>query len=208
MSLSALASSSLISGAFGLGTGLIGGYLNNYYNKKAQSAQNENQWNMWNATNDYNSPASVMQRLEEAGLNPNLVYGNGGASYQATMPTAPKRAPADFNLSFNPLTFQQMENMEAQQNLIDQQIKTEEERTSIAHNQGRIVRKDADIYEKTGVRPGDTVGKSLWRSVGDWFSDTALGRAYHKSVEEIAAKNEKRLKDRYNREKNPHALQI
>jgi len=32
---------------------------------------------MWNAANLYNSPAQQMQRLKAAGLNPNLVYGNG-----------------------------------------------------------------------------------------------------------------------------------
>lgn len=31
----------------------------------------------WNRTSMYNSPAQQMQRLREAGLNPNLVYGNG-----------------------------------------------------------------------------------------------------------------------------------
>lgn len=31
----------------------------------------------WNLANEYNKPSSVMQRLDEAGLNPNLVYGNG-----------------------------------------------------------------------------------------------------------------------------------
>lgn len=31
----------------------------------------------WNMQNEYNSPASQMARLREAGLNPNLVYGKG-----------------------------------------------------------------------------------------------------------------------------------
>lgn len=32
---------------------------------------------MWNNANSYNSPEAQMQRLKEAGLNPNLVYGTG-----------------------------------------------------------------------------------------------------------------------------------
>lgn len=32
---------------------------------------------MWNRANFYNSPGEQMKRLKEAGLNPNLVYGNG-----------------------------------------------------------------------------------------------------------------------------------
>lgn len=32
---------------------------------------------MWNMTNAYNTPAQQMQRYAEAGLNPNLIYGQG-----------------------------------------------------------------------------------------------------------------------------------
>lgn len=37
----------------------------------------------WNMQNEYNSPQMQMQRLREAGLNPNLVYGNGSAVHTA-----------------------------------------------------------------------------------------------------------------------------
>lgn len=33
----------------------------------------------WERTNEYNSPQAMMARLKAAGLNPNLVYGNGNA---------------------------------------------------------------------------------------------------------------------------------
>lgn len=40
----------------------------------------------WNMQNDYNSPAGQMARLRAAGLNPNLVYGNGAdAQSQGTV---------------------------------------------------------------------------------------------------------------------------
>lgn len=32
---------------------------------------------MWNRGNEYNNPVNQMKRLKDAGLNPNLVYGNG-----------------------------------------------------------------------------------------------------------------------------------
>jgi hypothetical protein len=35
---------------------------------------------MWNRQNAYNDPAAQMKRLEEAGLNPNLVYGSGSVA--------------------------------------------------------------------------------------------------------------------------------
>lgn len=43
----------------------------------------QRQWALddWNRVNEYNHPSQQMQRLKEAGLNPNLVYGSGsGAS--------------------------------------------------------------------------------------------------------------------------------
>lgn len=39
----------------------------------------------WDKMNAYNHPAQQMQRLREAGLNPNLVYGNGSATSTAAM---------------------------------------------------------------------------------------------------------------------------
>jgi hypothetical protein len=42
-----------------------------YERTKNDSLQN------WNRENEYNDPKQQMQRLREAGLNPNLVYGNG-----------------------------------------------------------------------------------------------------------------------------------
>lgn len=34
----------------------------------------------WHLQNEYNTPAAQMQRYKEAGLNPNLIYGNGSSS--------------------------------------------------------------------------------------------------------------------------------
>lgn len=39
----------------------------------------------WTMQNEYNSPAAQMQRLRNAGLNPNLVYGNGATTEAATV---------------------------------------------------------------------------------------------------------------------------
>ena len=40
---------------------------------------------MWNMNNAYNDPSAQMERLKQAGLNPNLVYG-GGATTTASAP--------------------------------------------------------------------------------------------------------------------------
>lgn len=64
------------------------------YNKQRQDAITD-----FDKTNQYNSPAQQMQRLREAGLNPHLIYGGGGATSNAApirgadYPTPEQRTP-------------------------------------------------------------------------------------------------------------------
>lgn len=55
----------------------------------------------WEMQNEYNSPRAQMERLKEAGLNPNLVYGNGatatGGDVRGTAPASYKQEPLDFS---------------------------------------------------------------------------------------------------------------
>lgn len=48
---------------------------------------------MWNMNNAYNDPSAQMERLKQAGLNPNMVYG-GGATTEASAPSAPQASSA------------------------------------------------------------------------------------------------------------------
>lgn len=56
-----------------------------------QQAYNQN-LTMWRSQNEYNSPAQQMQRLEQAGLNKNLVYGGGNVTGN-TSSSAPEYSP-------------------------------------------------------------------------------------------------------------------
>ena len=87
-----------IVGIAGAGAGLIGGLINNAW---ADSRSNK-QWRRMNEMQDkmnaYNAPVAQMARLREAGLNPNLVYANGGAVMQSAVgnaPNPPNTAPID-----------------------------------------------------------------------------------------------------------------
>lgn len=53
-------------------------------NKELAQYQFDLNKQQWEAENEYNSPVAQMQRLKEAGLNPNLVYGNGSVSGNTT----------------------------------------------------------------------------------------------------------------------------
>lgn len=76
----------LASAGIGAGQGVLGLIQNKKNREFAEKQTNQQrQWALedWRAQNEYNSPRSQMQRLQEAGLNPNLVYGTGAATQQA-----------------------------------------------------------------------------------------------------------------------------
>lgn len=50
---------------------------------------------MWNLTNEYNSPAAQMQRYQDAGLNPNLIYGQQNTTSQPGTPSAAQFRPSN-----------------------------------------------------------------------------------------------------------------
>lgn len=65
---------------------------------EANRLLNERQYEMaqefWRMNNEYNLPSNQMQRLKTAGLNPNLVYGNGTVvGNSSTAPSVPSMIP-------------------------------------------------------------------------------------------------------------------
>lgn len=97
----------VIGGIGGAAISAIGSFFGNKSNRK-QSAEAfgreskfareerlaQQQWieQMYEKNNSYNSPAAQMQRLKDAGLNPDLMYSRGDVG-NATAPEAPVQAP-------------------------------------------------------------------------------------------------------------------
>lgn len=82
----AFANSNPIGAGVGLAVNSIGSFFQNRSNKhrqqeafaqqeKMQALQNSYNTRMWHMSNEYNSPANQMRLMKEAGLNPNLAYG-------------------------------------------------------------------------------------------------------------------------------------
>lgn len=98
------------------GVSLLGGLINNNTSKRnaqrairAQQeenqknreynlmlAQQQNAWNVeqWERENEYNSPEKQMERFRKAGLNPDLMAGNGAQNLAAHSPQMTAGAPS------------------------------------------------------------------------------------------------------------------
>lgn len=65
------------------------------YQSKLMDKQNQQQIDFWKMNNEYNTPFNQRARLEQAGLNPDLMYGGSGNIGQSQMPSAasPGSAP-------------------------------------------------------------------------------------------------------------------
>lgn len=93
------------------------------YNKQRQDAITD-----FDKTNQYNSPAQQMQRLREAGLNPHLIYGGGGATSNAApirgadYPTPEQRTPNVGAILTDPVNaYIETQRFTGQQKLLDAQ---------------------------------------------------------------------------------------
>lgn len=87
----------------------------------------------WEMQNEYNSPKNQMQRYYDAGLNPNLVYGNGSSSAGNAGSVSSVAAPrADFSLG-NPGSA-----------ALDAYIQARQLRQSVAESNSRIAKNNAD----------------------------------------------------------------
>lgn len=93
-----------ISAVITAGAGLLNGIFGGIFGADANDATNQtnlelqarqNAWNLeqWNRNNEYNTPLNQIKRLKEAGLNPNLMYGQGttGNSSSPAQGTQPPR---------------------------------------------------------------------------------------------------------------------
>lgn len=117
---------SFLGGLLNTGLGLAGSYATSIFNteqqEKLQDKAFANDLKMWNMQNEYNTPLAQMQRYQQAGLNPNLIYGNGVSS-AGNASGAPSYEPVRFHgIDLNSIMmFQQLENLNSQNRLLEAQ---------------------------------------------------------------------------------------
>ncbi|QCS36431.1 minor capsid protein [Capybara microvirus Cap3_SP_374] len=129
------------------GIGMLSNAQTNRYNQELARLQNQMNIDQWNRENVYNSPQAQMARMKEAGLNPNLIYGNINTdtpqlSGKLTAGTPQQRLdPATINtLAQGQLMKAQARNLNADSEgkEIDNETKSEMNRSTIDEIQSRI----------------------------------------------------------------------
>lgn len=99
-----------ILGALGLGGSIFGSSQNRrntrdtiQANRQLADLEWQRNQEMWHMQNEYNRPAAQMARFQEAGLNPNLMYGQGNPGNATTAPKY-ERPNEDHRWNVEPIT--------------------------------------------------------------------------------------------------------
>lgn len=155
------------------------GFLTGENAAKAQNAQQLEWWNMQNA---YNSPKAQMQRFDEAGLNPNLVYTQGNAGNAGSVGSAATGDAGSSLLSKVGSTVAAIYGLKGMKadiaNKYAQNANLKESNTllgsqsSMVAEQARRVKLENDYFEKYGQWPSQEVGYAReFKSLMNFFSD-------------------------------------
>lgn len=153
---SSLGASALSAGVGALGSiaGAVAGGLfsanqakkNRAFQERMYKKQVEDTINFWNMQNEYNLPSAQLQRLRDAGLNPMLMYGQGGVQNVATgspdLPSAPHGAQASAGSFNTPLEFANLALVNAQTKLAESQAEKNTADAKLATSQTKDVEFD------------------------------------------------------------------
>lgn len=103
----------------------------------------QNQYNvdMWKMQADYNSPQSQMQRFAEAGLNPNLIYGQGSNGNMSSAPEQGVPQAPDFSHSMQKMA--EAFNLENLRTIIARR----KEAQASAKNASLDAKRNEDLYD-------------------------------------------------------------
>lgn len=144
----------------GAGVGLLGQGINAITNSSANRQDRDFQREMynrqrqdsladWAMQNSYNSPRAQMERLADAGLNPNLVYGSGATATSAPVRSAGtssvRTQPAQFDLGSVLAQFMNLQMIQAQTDNVRAQ---KDERIASA----ALKREQSQLAEAMGTR--------------------------------------------------------
>ena len=188
----------------------------NEYSEKVWNMQNRYNEQMWHMMNEYNSPMNQMKRFKEAGLNPNLIYGQSNTApaiatgnfqnnkYEGAQAKASRIPTWDFT-NVNPMEdimrfksqAAQVSNLEEQSKVLQQeQLKKAAEVQNIQTNTA-IGKENLDVIKKTSLQAATLGIEKTQRDIA------SVNASIDKSQEETRV-----LKNRDEREAAQNAASI
>lgn len=129
--------------AISAGASMLNNAVSNAQSKKLMQKQFHYQKKMWQMENEYNKPINQMARLQEAGLNPNLVYGSGATATGGDMGSVSQ--PSVKSLDIDPLG--DMASYQSIMNMMSQEKQT----IDATKNQNELTKADLDIKEQQAL---------------------------------------------------------
>lgn len=87
------AATAVLGGAINAGSQANMNKRNRKFQKEMYERQRADSIEFWNMQNTYNSPQAQMERFQAAGLNKNLIYGQGSSGNAGSIPTPDARTP-------------------------------------------------------------------------------------------------------------------
>lgn len=155
---------------------------NREFQREMYDKQVQDNIKFWNLQNEYNLPSAQLQRLKDAGLNPLLMYGEGGVQNVATgqiqSGTAPHGAQASHNLDLNipnlALLQAQIANIEANTEKTEKESENVEANTSFTKLAEDFNRQSFDV--RLAIQHGDleAVNVGLEKMRTDMFNTTRI----------------------------------
>lgn len=145
------------------------------WNEKMYAWQRNDALTDWKMQNEYNSPSAQMQRLKDAGLNPNLVYGNGAEATSGAMPRSSSvegYSPRAYDYGQGASNIvggyldaqvkqQQVDNLQAQKTLLGQQALLAAAQITDTTARAAKTAQDTEIGKATLKRADDIAQSSL-----------------------------------------------
>ena len=116
------------------------------YEKSRYDQERSDMLSNWQMQNAYNSPAAQMERLKQAGLNPNLIYQNGGAFNAAEQASNP-------NFQTSPLSqFQDIGSRMQSIDSVQAQISKDKSTTRLQNAEALSRESENDVLDKTTLK--------------------------------------------------------
>lgn len=195
------------------GSSLVGNVIgafqgNNNINKQIAAQREENQknrdWNkamaeqanawsieQWNRENAYNTPANVMARLREGGVNPDLFYGNSGQNLAAASPNVtptPASDPVDVSALGSKMTVGDITNNVVSQALMSAQIKKLDADTKKVGQETENLKVEGTILSADALTRAAQNEQSLEIGKSTIYVNHSIGNLNHKEAELVSAK--------------------